>query len=339
MLKISSLWRRREEERNVFVAIGEIDTKSIGSRFCVISRRRHAIKMKRIENSMRRASRETEMVSLLFCACWKAVGGLSTSKDNFHWFHQSISELFQGSLALNRNFKRQMNCSMKKLLITRHVRSHKFCPAQSIQSESVLEYKWAQPTIFYLSHREFDNDLCVSPATSNSNSSFVWSLFDKRDVRRTDDLKSGNDSFSAAFIIHSLFKVSVMLFRSLSDEVTCLLASSLSFPSRQTGTSVQTFAQLQSRSFIHSLRWLLLANSLDGQFMCSSRRQERSSRWMIPESGEVSLLNLKRNTKFSHFSLTPDTAESEQHCERNNSESGQSLKVQEFNCLYYSSLG
>lgn len=147
------------------------------------------------------------------------------------------------------------------------------------------------------------------------------------------DLKSGNDSFSAAFIIHSLFKVSLMLFRSLSNEDlrVCLPSLSHSLPVKQELRFKCSSNYSWDLLFIHYANFFL--PSLDGQFMCSSRRQQKKvhAEWFPSE--EVSPVV----TRSSYIFHSHSTAEKKHKATQTNSESGQSLKVQEFNCLYYSS--
>ena len=162
--------------------------------------------------------------------------------------------------------------------------------------------------------------MCVAVITCHENRF----SFDKSDSKDGERLKSGSSFFGC---FHNSFIVFTA--RGLYDGVTCLflLSAHSSFPSNRNFGSNVLSSLLSSTVWIFSL--FIMPCFFDGQFMRSSRNTKKNSRWM----NSTESLKLYRD-----FALKQSALDSRKKCSgrRKNSNSGQYLKVQEFNCLYYS---
>ena len=158
--------------------------------------------------------------------------------------------------------------------------------------------------------------MCVAVITCHESDFYlIRATASTKNVLRAEALFFG--CFHNSFIVFTA--------RGLYDGVTCLFSPRVAL-SRRTGTSVQMFSQVcfqvQFESFLYSL-----CLAFDGQFMRSSWKH-RKSRWMISTKS----LKLERY-------LRPETIgtwQPKKCIEEGEIPLGTILKVQEFNCFYYS---
>lgn len=165
--------------------------------------------------------------------------------------------------------------------------------------------------------------MCVAVITRDA--SFSWFSVDKRDI--DGRLKSGNNSFSAAFIIHSLFSV-CSLFGSLP---WCNVSQSL-FPSnRNFGSNVLSCSlsiHVQFGSFLHLLCCCLLTSIfLVWWTIYVLIKNTQNSRWMIP-AGATSLWTLNRRLSSRSWRIFHSHSMAE-----NKKSENMKNEVQEFNCF------